>query len=257
MAASASACTFFRFRSLFATFFANSHGVAFRRFLCLKSLAPRVRPCPFPRPFPMPGKYQRLPTAGRDTPPPSTCIAPQSMRTHISVTSVFCRTCSQNANEYSTERFHRVWALLVRYAGPGRTERFRSARALLARDAGPGRTERFRSARALLGKRTRKVTVTRCSAAALTGQGMQTVTHKHTAVPPPCGANVTQTVALQTCTAQSTLPPSASVARDAGRTERFRSARALLARDAVLCDSSSRAHGPWLTEAHAHRVSRH
>ena len=97
-------------------------------------------------------------------------------------------------------------------------------------------------------------TVTRCSAAALTGQGMQTVTHKHTAVPPPCGANVTQTVALQTCTAPSTLPPSASVARDAGRTERFRSARALLARDAVLCDSSSRAHGPWLTEAHAHRV---
>ena len=71
-------------------------------------------------------------------------------------------------------------------------------------------------------------TVTRCSAAALTGQGMQTVTHKHTAVPPPCGANVTQTVALQTCTASSTLPPSASVARDAGRTERFRSARALL-----------------------------
>ena len=97
-------------------------------------------------------------------------------------------------------------------------------------------------------------TVTRCSAAALTGQGMQTVTHKHTAVPPPCGANVTQTVALQTCTAPSTLPPSASVARDAGRTERFRSARALLARDAVLCDSSSRAHGPWLTEAHAMRV---
>ena len=143
MAASASACTFFRFRSLFATFFANSHGVAFRRFLCLKSLAPRVRPCPFPRPFPrpfpMPGKYQRLPTAGRDTPPPSTCIAPQSMRTHISVTSVFCRTCSQNANEYSTERFHRARALLARDAGPGRTERSRSARALLARagSAGP------------------------------------------------------------------------------------------------------------------------
>ena len=53
--------------------------------------------------------------------------------------------------------------------------------------------------------------VARCSTAALTGQGMQTVTHKHTAVPPPCGANVTQTVALQTCTAPSTLPPSASV----------------------------------------------
>ena len=159
MAASASACTFFRFRSLFATFFANSHGVAFRRFLFLKSLAPRVRPCPFPRPFPrpfpMPGKYQRLPTAGRDTPPPSTCIAPQSMRTHISVTSVFCRTCSQNANEYSTERFHRARALLARDAGPGRTTVLcRSARALLARDAGPVRLVK-QSTRALANRSSR------------------------------------------------------------------------------------------------------
>ena len=87
------------------------------------------------------------------------------MRTHISVTSVFCRTCSQNANEYSTERFHRARALLARDAGPGRTERSRSARALLARDAGC--TERFRSAGALLARDAGPVRLVKQSTRAL------------------------------------------------------------------------------------------